>query len=227
MNKKIVLNCEKLCKSYTDTKTKTLHILKNIDFSLRSGERIAIIGASGSGKSTLLHILAGLDNYDSGKVFWHSQEISKLKNYHKLRNQTLGFIYQFHYLLMEFSVLENICLALLIRKQMSIAKIKQRAIQLLQKINLKDKINAMPQQLSGGERQRVAIARAIITQPAFILADEPTGNLDINTANKVFDILLQMQQEEQSALLLVTHNLNLTKQFDKVFELKNNTLLQI
>ena len=196
-----------------------------MDISINSGERIAIVGTSGSGKSTLLHILGGLDVPTSGEVWLHGQRINDLNETQRgeLRNQHLGFIYQFHHLLAEFTAIENVAMPLLMRKAVPIAVARQQSIELLEKVGLGHRLTHRPGELSGGERQRVAIARALVTKPSLILADEPTGNLDYANAQAVFEILSELQKDFNTALLMVTHDRQLAQLADKQLALQNGT----
>ena len=214
MNKSLLL-VEKLCKSY---KLGRMHVevFKNLNLSIEENETVAIVGASGSGKSTLLHLLGGLDNPTSGKVFLKGQDLQLLnqKKLGILRNQNLGFVYQFHHLLPEFSALENVMMPMLIGK---IAKVEaaERARRMLEKVGLGQRVEHRPAELSGGERQRAAIARALVMEPACVLADEPTGNLDRKNACNVLDLMLELKKEHKTSLIVVTHDEDLAKKFDR------------
>jgi lipoprotein-releasing system ATP-binding protein len=222
----LVLEATHLSKTYHEGIIQA-SVFSEIDFSLYAGEKIAIIGASGSGKSTLLHVLAGLDTPDSGVVRLNSARFSgegEAKR-GRLRNQYMGFVYQFHHLLPELTALENVMMPLRIRRTDSaIAKLK--AQKLLERVGLIDRMEHKPSELSGGERQRVAIARALITEPKCILADEPTGNLDHNAANQVFNLLLELNQELQTAILIVTHDLELAAKMDRQLTLLDGQLVE-
>lgn len=220
----IILNSQKLSKSYNDGASK-VHVLKGIDLSVNHGDRIAIIGPSGSGKSTLLHLLGGLDKPSSGEVAINAvnwQNINE-KQRCRLRNQHLGFIYQFHHLLPEFTALENVTIPLLL-SGMDVKKAEQQASEMLENVGLKPRLEHKPAQLSGGERQRVAIARALVHQPNCVLADEPTGNLDQTTAAKVFELMLELNKRMNTALVIVTHDLQIAKRMDRVLVLHEGTL---
>ena len=219
-----ILTGNNITKTYQDGKT-TTNVLNHLDISINSGERIAIVGTSGSGKSTLLHILGGLDVPTSGEVWLHGQRINDLNETQRgeLRNQHLGFIYQFHHLLAEFTAIENVAMPLLMRKAVPIATARQQSIELLEKVGLGHRLTHRPGELSGGERQRVAIARALVTKPSLILADEPTGNLDCANAQAVFEILSELQKDFNTALLMVTHDRQLTQLADKQLALQNGT----
>ncbi|MGL5742610.1 MAG: lipoprotein-releasing ABC transporter ATP-binding protein LolD [Legionella sp.] len=220
----IILNAQKLGKSYSDGASK-IHVLRGIDLSIAKGESVAIIGPSGSGKSTLLHLLGGLDKPTSGDVrikdvSW--QQINENLRC-QLRNQGLGFIYQFHHLLPEFTALENVCMPLLLANH-SVKDAEAEASKMLDNVGLKERKTHKPAQLSGGERQRVAIARALVHQPYCVLADEPTGNLDQATATKVFDLMLDLNKKMNTALVIVTHDHQLAQQMDRVLVLGDGVL---
>lgn len=220
----IILSSKKLSKSYNDGASK-IEVLRSVDLSIAKGERLAIIGPSGSGKSTLLHLLGGLDKPTSGEVCikdvnW--QQINEKKRC-QLRNQGLGFIYQFHHLLPEFTALENVCMPLLLANE-SVKMAAEKAGAILDAVGLKLRTEHKPAQLSGGERQRVAIARALVHQPYCVLADEPTGNLDQATAAKVFDLMLELNQKMNTALVIVTHDHQLAKRMDRVLVLGEGLL---
>lgn len=206
---------------------RTLNILQDIDLSIQASESVAIVGASGAGKSTLLHLLGGLDNPTDGKIMLDGQDMIACNETKRgeLRNQHLGFIYQFHHLLPEFSALENVAMPLLIRGDDPGAA-KQAASELLSEVGLGERLTHKPGELSGGERQRAAVARAMVTQPACILADEPTGNLDEATAARVFDLLIDLNRQHHTALVLVTHDLSLAKKADRCLELTGGNLRQ-
>ncbi|MDA3808667.1 MAG: lipoprotein-releasing ABC transporter ATP-binding protein LolD [Thiomicrorhabdus sp.] len=222
----LVLEATNLSKTYREGIIQT-SVFSEVDFSLHVGEKIAIIGASGSGKSTLLHVLAGLDTPDSGVVRLNSASFSDEGEAKRgrLRNQYMGFVYQFHHLLPELTALENVMMPLRIRRTDSaVAKLKAQA--LLERVGLTERMEHKPSELSGGERQRVAIARALITEPKCILADEPTGNLDHNAANQVFNLLLELNQELQTAILIVTHDLELAAKMDRQLTLLDGQLVE-
>ncbi len=219
-----IISCEALAKSYHDGATQ-IHVLNHIDLTVRPGELVAIVGNSGSGKSTLLHLLAGLDKPSAGKVLIGDKVISRLSEHAKcrLRNHYLGFVYQFHHLLPEFSALENVCMPLLIRG-MSPDQIEERAKKLLTTVGLQHRVKHKIGQLSGGERQRVAIARALVTDPLCVLADEPTGNLDSKNAEKVLQLFFNLQQSLQTSVVMVTHDMKIAQQANRVFLLENGQL---
>ncbi len=222
-----VLRTRGLKKSYHDGRLST-DVLRGIDLEVLPGEKLAIIGSSGSGKSTLLHLLGGLDAPTSGTVEVLGQDMSSIgeKARGKLRNRALGFVYQFHHLLPEFSALENIMMPLMIRGTHP-AKVEQRAHMLLERIGMSDRGRHRPAELSGGERQRVAIARAVINEPRAVLADEPTGNLDQHNAEQVLALLMRMNRELKTALVIVTHDFELSKQMDRVLRMRDGKLYPI
>ncbi len=219
-----VLNAQALCKSFHDG-TQNLDVLKSVNVSIQAGESVAIVGASGSGKSTLLHLLGGLDQPSSGKVELMSSDLSRCseKKLTQLRSKYLGFVYQFHHLLPEFTALENVMMPLRIQRvKKSIAR--EKAVALLEQVGLSHRLEHKPAELSGGERQRVAIARALVTEPACILADEPTGNLDSHTADEIFQTLVNMQKEHETALVIVTHDPKLAAKMDRTLTMKDGCL---
>lgn len=219
----IVICVENLSFSYK--KDKNL-ILKQINFNAYAGETVAIVGASGSGKSTFLHLLAGLDQPTNGKIWLKNQLISDTKDHQraKIRNQFMGFVYQFHHLLAEFSALENVAMPLLIAgEKRKVAY--QKAKELLNAVGLSQRINHLPHQLSGGERQRTAIARSLINNPICLLADEPTGNLDSQNAKNIFLLMQDLIKKLNGAMIVVTHDLEIAKQTDRCYLLKNSELI--
>jgi lipoprotein-releasing system ATP-binding protein len=220
-----ILKCEGLYKTYQGL---DVNVLNGIDLRLNVGEQVAIVGASGSGKSTLLHLLGGLDVPTQGVVHIQNQDLAQLTESQKgqLRNQSLGFVYQFHHLLPEFTAVENVAMPLLIRR-MSRAQALTLAAETLRKVGLAHRLEHMPGELSGGERQRAAVARALVTLPDCILADEPTGNLDRHTAHAVFDLLLEMNQQQQLSLIVVTHDVELAKKMQRCYQLVDGQLQQI
>lgn len=219
-----VIEASSVCKRFRQGKL-DVDVLKGIDFNVAAGESHAILGASGTGKSTLMHLLGGLDHVSSGEIRITGQSLTQLSEAElgKLRNRRLGFIYQFHHLLPEFTALENVAMPLLIRRD-SVASATERAAQLLQKVGLGDRLDHKPAQLSGGERQRAAVARALITRPAVVLADEPTGNLDGPTGARVFDLMLELNREERTALVVVTHDLAIASRMERVLRLEDGVL---
>ena len=202
-----------------------LQVLSAVNFTVRPGERIAIIGASGSGKTTLLQILGGLDRPTSGAVLVAGQDIHSLaeKARGELRNRTLGFIYQFHHLLQEFSALENVAMPLLVRRVPK-AEAEKTARAVLERVGLGERLIHRPHELSGGERQRAAVARALVTNPRIVLADEPTGNLDGGNAESVFALLLELNREYATSLIVVTHDRQLAARMDRVLTLDRGNL---
>jgi lipoprotein-releasing system ATP-binding protein len=222
----VLLETKDLTKHFSEGELR-VDVLKGINFSINKNESVAIIGASGSGKSTLLHLLGGLDTPDKGDIVINGKNISVLNDEQRgeMRNKHLGFIYQFHHLLPEFSALENVAMPLLIRRSNE-KEALDKAAALLEKVGLKDRVQHRPGELSGGERQRAAIARALVTEPACILADEPTGNLDEKTADQVFELILELNQSLGTSLIMVTHNLELSKRVDRVVELKEGMLTE-
>lgn len=226
LNSQTVLACQHLHKSHIDGK---LHVdvLKNIQLEIAKGEKVALVGASGSGKSTLLHVLGGLDKPTQGKVLIGGVDLNTLdeKGLSRLRNQYLGFVYQFHHLLPEFTVLENVCLPLLMRGGDHQDR-QQQAIALLEKVGLKNRLHHKVSEISGGERQRTAIARALITKPLCILADEPTGNLDQHTAEQVFRLMLELNEEFNTSLLVATHDKHLAQRMDRILTIQDGQLIQ-
>lgn len=200
-------------------------ILKGINLQLEQGQSLAIVGSSGSGKSTLLHLLAGLDRPSQGSVRLCDQPFSSESDDHKsaLRNRYMGFVYQFHHLLAEFTALENVALPLLIA-QVPKEEANKRAVELLERVGLGRRLDHLPAELSGGERQRTAIARALVNNPACLLADEPTGNLDNENARQAFNLMRELISERGSALVVVTHDLELARQMDRCYQLQNGLL---
>ena len=220
-----IVSCSGLYKTYEGLE---VAVLNGIDLSVNAGEQVAIVGTSGSGKSTLLHLLGGLDVPSKGEIHILDQNLLKLNETKKglLRNQALGFVYQFHHLLPEFTALENVAMPLLIRR-LPREQALTVAAETLTKVGLKHRLEHMPGELSGGERQRAAVARALVTQPKCILADEPTGNLDRHTAHAVFDLLLEMNQTQQLSLVVVTHDQELAQKMQRQYRLVDGQLQQI
>lgn len=221
-----LLRCENISKFYQEGENQ-VQILKNVNFSMKNGELVAIVGSSGSGKSTLLHTLGGLDQASTGEVFIKGQSLQRLSNnaLAKLRNEHLGFVYQFHHLMADFSALENVMMPMLIGKQNK-SEAKDRAEKMLQAVGLSHRITHRPSALSGGERQRVAIARALVNNPALVLADEPTGNLDQKTTESIFDLIKQLNAEQGIAFLLVTHDLNLAAKLNRCLTMRDGVLTE-
>ncbi len=225
MNKSIILHCQQLIKRY-DHCGLNVDVLKGVDLEIRVGERVAIMGASGSGKSTLLHLLGGLEKATSGEVILEGVNINQVSGAKlaKLRNKSLGFIYQSHHLLGEFTVLENVAMPLLIAGE-TVKQARVRAIELLKRVGLGHRIEHKPGELSGGERQRAAVARALINKPSLILADEPTGNLDSKTADQVYQLMLELNQELQVSFLVVTHDHELAARMGKVLHMEDGLIV--
>ncbi|MXS83843.1 lipoprotein-releasing ABC transporter ATP-binding protein LolD [Nitrosomonas oligotropha] len=223
----VVISCRNLVKQFSQGDL-TVPVLKGVNLDLIKGEMLAIVGASGSGKSTLLHVLGGLDAPSSGDIRILGQNIAQISEEQRcrLRNGSLGFIYQFHHLLPEFSALENVAMPLLIRR-LSNQEAYDRAADMLKLVGLSHRLTHTPGELSGGERQRAAVARALVTQPACILADEPTGNLDRQTAEHVFDLMLELNHKINASLIVVTHDTRLANRAQRIQQLIDGVLCDV
>ena len=214
-----------LHKSYLDGEGRKLHILRGLDFDVDSGSTVAILGASGTGKSTFLHILGALESIDEGKLSLGGNNLAKLSRVQaaKFRNREIGFIFQFHQLLQDFTALENVMIPQLIKGKDS-ENIRKRSLDILQKVGLDDRSGHKPAKLSGGEQQRVAIARALVNRPRIILADEPTGNLDKETSIQVMEVLLRLNRENDTTLIMITHNTSLASEMNHQHLMENGQL---
>ncbi len=218
----LILQAKNVHRSFNDGRN-TVEVLRGIDITVQQGEFVSVIGASGSGKSTLLHVLGGLDAPTQGEIFLKGERFDHLNETTRgyRRNQYLGFVYQFHHLLPEFNALENVCMPLMLRKDADFKQVKLKAGQLLKQVGLGHRLDHKPGELSGGERQRVALARALVTDPELVLADEPTGNLDRQTAEGIFDLLTELRQQRQMAMLIVTHDESLAHSADRILHMRD------
>lgn len=227
MSEKRVLECSNLQRTFSEGPA-DVTVLKGINFSVAAAEQVAIIGSSGSGKSTLLHLLGGLDEPTSGVVKVNGIDINSLKQAERgqLRNSSLGFVYQFHHLLPEFTALENVAMPLLIRRLDS-KQAMQQAAEILQRVGLSHRLDHKPGELSGGERQRAALARAMVTNPLCILADEPTGNLDRKMAESVYSLMLELNEENDTAFVIVTHDQRLAERMNRICTLDDGVLQDV
>lgn len=223
----VIINAQGLTKTYKDAGNEVA-VLKGVDLTLNKGQSLAVVGTSGSGKSTLLHILGTLDKPTAGQLEINGVNLNELdaKAQAAFRNKHLGFIYQFHHLLMEFSALENVCMPLLIAG-VDAKEAKEKAQAMLERVGLSHRVNHKPAALSGGERQRVAIARAVVNEPALVLADEPTGNLDKENAQRIFELIEQLQSQLSTSFVVVTHDLALAKSLNQQCQLDDGVLKEL
>ena len=221
------LECRALCRHFIQGNSR-VEALSGIDLQLRKGERIALMGASGSGKTTLIQLLGGLDAPSQGEVLIGGQPISRLTDAARcrIRNRFIGFVYQFHHLLAEFTALENVAMPLLIRG-VAVRKAQQQASDMLERVGLGERLTHKPSALSGGERQRAAIARALVTEPSCVLADEPTGNLDRQTADRIFELMLELNQSQSTSLIVATHDPAISRTADRRFQMQQGKISEV
>jgi lipoprotein-releasing system ATP-binding protein len=221
------LACVGLEKEFTEGPA-VVRVLQGVDLSVARGERVAIIGASGAGKTTLLQLLGGLDTPTRGQVLVFGRDLAVLGQAERgtVRNRSIGFVYQFHHLLPEFTALENVAMPLLLRR-LALAEVEERARRLLERVGMADRLQHKPGELSGGERQRVAVARALVTEPAVVLADEPTGNLDHRTGDRVFDLMLELNAETGTSLVVVTHDLARARSMHRTLQMEDGRLRDV